>query len=117
MLRAIKYELKPNKTQQSLIKQTCGCCRLVYNLMLDRKIKAYELDKTKYSAFDLIKEIPSLKNDKLFLKDVYSPSLQQSILDLDKSFKNLFYVKQNFTGFQLTGIGKLRQTNRHSKRK
>lgn len=47
MLRAIKYELKPNKTQQSLIKKTCGCCRLVYNIMLDKKIKAYELDKTK----------------------------------------------------------------------
>ena len=65
MLRSIKYELKPNKTQQSLIKQTCGCCRLVYNLMLDKKIKAYELDKTKISAYELINKIPELKK-KLF---------------------------------------------------
>lgn len=68
MLRAIKYELKPNKTQQSLIKKTCGCCRLVYNIMLDKKIKAYELDKTKISAYDLIKKIPELKNEKTFFK-------------------------------------------------
>ena len=57
MLRSIKYELKPNKTQQSLIKQTCGCCRLVYNIMLDKKIKAYELDKTKISVYELINEM------------------------------------------------------------
>ena len=45
MLRAIKYELNPTNTQKMLIKQTCGCCRKVYNTMLDRKISAYkELD-------------------------------------------------------------------------
>lgn len=27
MLRAIKYELNPTKTQKEQIKQTCGCCR------------------------------------------------------------------------------------------
>ena len=35
-----------------------------YNLMLDKKIKAYEFDKTKYSAFDLMNEIPKLRNEK-----------------------------------------------------
>jgi len=97
MLRAIKYELKPNKTQQSLMKQTFGCCRLVYNLMLDKKIKAYELDKTNLSAFDLIKEIPKLKKDRMFLRDVSNFSLQQSIINLDRSFKNFF--KRGNKGF------------------
>ena len=68
MLRSIKYELKPNKTQQKLMKQTFGCCRLVYNLMFDKKIKAYELNKTKYSAFDLIKDITELKKRKAIFK-------------------------------------------------
>ena len=94
MLRAIKYELKPNKTQQKLIKQTLGCCRLVYNIMLDKKIKAYELDKTRLSAFDLMNEIPELKNEKTFLRDVSAMSLQQSINDLDKAFKNFFKSKK-----------------------
>ena len=34
MLRAIKYELNPTKAQKALIKQSCGCCRKVYNTML-----------------------------------------------------------------------------------
>lgn len=104
MLRAIKYELKPNKTQQSLIKKTCGCCRLVYNIMLDKKIKAYELDKTKISAYDLIKKIPELKNEKTFLKDVSAKSLQQSINNLDKAFKNFFRSKKaGFPKFKKKG--------------
>ena len=104
MLRSIKYELKPNKTQQSLIKQTCGCCRLVYNLMLDKKIKAYELDKTRLSAFELIKQIPKIKKDKAFLKDVSSNSLQQSILNLDKAFTNFFKSKKvGFPKFKKKG--------------
>lgn len=94
MLRAIKYELKPNKTQQSLINKTCGCCRFVYNLMLDKKINAYKLNKTVYSAYDLIKELPVLKQENTFLKDVYSNSLQQAILNLDKAYR-LFFKRGN----------------------
>ena len=51
MLRAIKYELNPTNTQKVLIKQTCGCCRKVYNIMLDRKISAYKEDGRKISTW------------------------------------------------------------------
>ena len=50
MLRAIKYELNPTNTQKVLIKQTCGCCRKVYNVMLDRKISEYKDGKKKIST-------------------------------------------------------------------
>ena len=39
MLRAIKYELRPNATQRSLINRTCGCCRFVYNSALERALE------------------------------------------------------------------------------
>lgn len=58
MLRAIKYELNPNNTQKELIKQTCGCCRKVYNTMLDRKISAYKEDGRTISAIELINQLP-----------------------------------------------------------
>ena len=63
MLRAIKYELKPNSSQSELIKQTCGCCRLVYNTMLDRKIQAYKEDKTNLSSYELIDKLVELKEE------------------------------------------------------
>lgn len=90
MLRAIKYELNPNKTQKELIKKTCGCCRLVYNIMLDRKINAYKEDGTKISAFDLMKQLTELKSEKTFLKEVSSSALQQAIRNLDAAYTNFF---------------------------
>ena len=90
MLRAIKYELKPNVFQREIINKTCGCCRLVYNTMLDKKIKVYEKDKTNLSSYELIKELPKLKEEKDFLKEVPSQALQQAILNLDSAFTNFF---------------------------
>ena len=101
MLRAIKYELKPNAFQREMINKTCGCCRLVYNTMLDKKIKTYEKDKTNLSPYELIKELPKLKEEKDFLKEIPSQALQQTILNLDSAFTNFFRnsKKKDKTGF------------------
>lgn len=82
MLRAIKYELRPNATQRSLIDRTCGCCRFVYNNAL-----AYAKEN-KVSNYFLIKRLPGLKEEFEWLKEVPSQALQQSIIDLGKAFKN-----------------------------
>lgn len=97
MLKAMKLELKPNKKQRTLINKTCGCTRLIFNLMLAEKIKIYEETNKSISSYDLIKNLPKLKEEKDFLKEVPSQALQQSILDLDKAFKNFF--KRGNKGF------------------
>lgn len=90
MLRAIKYELNPTNTQKVLIKQTCGCCRKVYNTMLDRKISAYKEGGRTISAIELINQLPQLKSELTYLKDVPSQSLQQAIRNLDTAYANFF---------------------------
>lgn len=40
-----KYRLKPNKKQQELIIKTFGCCRFIYNKMLEDKINYYKETK------------------------------------------------------------------------
>ena len=82
MLRAIKYELRPNATQRSLIGRTCGCCRFVYNNTL-----AYAKEN-RVSNYELIKRLPALKVEYEWLKEVPSQALQQSIIDLGRAFKN-----------------------------
>ena len=90
MLRAIKYELNPSNTQKVLIKQTCGCCRKVYNTMLDRKIKVYKEDGRTISAIELINQLSQLKSELPYLKEVPSQSLQQAIINLDTAYTNFF---------------------------
>ena len=97
MLRAIKYELKPTNSQKELIKQTCGCCRLVYNTMLDRKISAYKDRGETISVAELMRQLTALKSDKEFLKEVPSQSLQQAIRNLDTAYSNFF--RKNGIGF------------------
>ena len=92
MLRAIKYELKPNKSQQTLIKKTCGCARLIYNISLSWKNHEYETNGSSLSGYDLMNKMTKLKKQKEyeFLKEVPSQALQQSILDLFQAFKYFF---------------------------
>ena len=97
MLRAIKYELNPTSSQKEQIKRTCGCCRLVYNIMLDRRISAYKESGKTLSAIDLINQLPELKSEKEFLKEAPSHSLQQAIRNLDTAYSNFF--RKNGSGF------------------
>lgn len=90
MLRAIKYELNPTKTQKEQIKQTCGCCRKVYNVMLDRRIHAYKESGTTISTAELMRQLTQLKAELIFLKEAPSQALQQAISNLDRAYSNFF---------------------------
>jgi len=91
MLKVIKVRIYPNKIQTNLIHQHFGSCRKVYNLLLDAKINAYECGDN-LSAYDLKKRLVPMKNsaDGKYLKEVDSTSLQNSILNMDKAYKNFF---------------------------
>ncbi len=97
--KAYKFRIYPNKEQQVLFAKTFGCVRLVYNHWLDRKIKQYEDDKTTLTYASCAKELAEMKkkDEYLFLQEVDSISLQQSLRHLDTAFQN--YFKQPKTGF------------------
>ena len=82
MLRAIRYELRPNATQRTLINKTCGCCRFVYNEAL-----AFSRNGI-VSKYDLMKRLPALKRERPWLAEVPSQALQQSLHDLGRAFQN-----------------------------
>ncbi|MCC0634638.1 helix-turn-helix domain-containing protein, partial [Clostridioides sp. ZZV15-6388] len=87
MLRAYKYRLYPNSEQKEYFAKTFGCSRLIYNLMLSDRIKAYEENK------DLdIKKIKyptpaHYKKEYEFLKEVDSLALANEQMNLDKAYK------------------------------
>lgn len=97
MFRAIKYELKPNKSQKKNIKEICESCRIVYNVMLERKINAEKLSGVVLSAYDLIKQLWSLKYEYKFLNDSPNQALQQAIYDLDFGYRK--FKKKRPTDF------------------
>ena len=90
MYKAFKYRIFPTEPQKELIAKHIGHSRYVYNLALETKNTAYIGAKHNYSAFDLIKQLPELKKELPWLKEVNSQSLQQSIQNMDIAFKKFF---------------------------
>jgi putative transposase len=90
MFKAFKYRLYPSDPQKELIAKHIGSSRFVYNLALETKNTAYLGSKHNFSPFDLIKQLPDLKKECEWLKEVNSQSLQQSIQNMDIAFKKFF---------------------------
>ena len=97
--KAYKFRIYPDEEQKILFAKTFGCVRLVYNYWLNKKIRQYEEDKTTVTYTACAREMAEMKKTEeyLFLQEVDSVSLQQSLRHLDTAFQNFF--KQPGTGF------------------
>lgn len=100
MLKALKYRITPTAKQAELINKHIGSCRFVYNLALETKQTAYAGNRVNLSCFDLVKQLPELKKQCEWLKEVNSQSLQQSIINLDRAFTLFFKGQNDFPNFK-----------------
>ena len=82
---AYRFRIYPTEEQKILLGKTFGCCRFLYNQMLNDKIREYE--KTK----KMLKNTPAMyKKEYSFLKEVDSLALANVQLHLEKAYKNFF---------------------------
>jgi putative transposase len=102
MLKAFVYKLTPTPSQIDLLNQHFGSVRLVYNMALAYKKSKYEDSGISISIYDIKKLLPEWKSEKsfAFLKEVNSLSLQQSILNLDKTYQRFFKKIGGFPKFK-----------------
>lgn len=99
-LQAFTYRIYPTAAQQTAIAQQFGCCRFVYNNGLELKVKTYEQTGETLSCFDLIKRLPSLKQDHPWLRDADSQALQMALRNLDNAFLRFFQKQGGFPKFK-----------------
>lgn len=100
MFKSFKYRLLPNNKQKVLLNKHFGCVRFVYNLALETKTSAYIGNRINLSCFDLNNQLPELKKECEWLKEVNSQSLQQSITHLETAFTKFYKGKSNFPNFK-----------------
>lgn len=93
MLISFKYRLYPTLAQRKAIDCSIDVCRLVYNLALEIKIRAYKEHQKVLSGIDLCYQLVDLKNAYPWIKVVDSLALQASVKKVDISFKNFFAGK------------------------
>ena len=83
--KTFKFRLYPNHIQMTLLVKTFGCCRFVYNKMLEDKIKHYQETKE-----NLLVTPAKYKEEFEFLKEVDSYSLCNEQMHLQAAFNNFF---------------------------
>lgn len=83
--KAFKFRLLPNQTQINLLAKTFGCCRFIYNKMLEDKINYYQETKKSLSVTPA-----KYKREFEWLKEVDSYSLCNEQMNLQTAFKNFF---------------------------
>ena len=100
MLKAIKIRIYPSQEEIGYINRQLGCCRFVYNNCLAYKKDNYEKEKESISSSETIKHIVTLKNEYVFLKDVHSKVLQQSVRDMNQAYDNFFKLHKGYPKFK-----------------
>lgn len=105
MLKAYKYRLTPTREQVILINKHIGSARFVYNLALETKQTAYAGSRVNLDCFALIKQLPELKEECTWLKEINSQSLQQPIRNLDNAFTRFFKGQGDFPKFKKKSNG------------
>lgn len=92
MNKTYKYRIYPNQSQITLINKTFGCCRFIYNKMLEDKIAYYQETK------QVLKNTPAqYKQEFEWLKEVDSLALANEQMHLQTAYNNFF--KNPKTGF------------------
>jgi putative transposase len=99
MLKSYKYRIYPTREQQQKIDASIAVCRLVYNLALEVKLRAYREQGINLSSFDLCFQLIDLKREFPWIAEVDSQALQASVKKIEVAFQN-FYRGNGFPKFK-----------------
>lgn len=102
MYKGFKIRIYPTKEQEILFKKHIGCCRFIYNYMLDLQNKNYENGNKYISRFKMIKTLTILKKQESYawLNEVSNKTLQRTCDDVDCAFKRFFAKVSNYPKFK-----------------
>lgn len=100
MLKTYKYRVFPDDNQKTQLARFFGVTRLVYNLGLETKTNAYATHKKAIYKYDLINQLPDLREEFDYVKECPSQVLQHALINLDTAYTNFFKGRGKFPKFK-----------------
>lgn len=88
--KAYKFRIYPNEHQRSIIAQTFGCKRFVYNHFLAERVEIYERERRTAGRFEQDKRLTLLKKGTEWLRIPDKCALQNALADLDAAYAGFF---------------------------
>ena len=100
--RAFKYRFYPTPEQETLLRQTMGCTRLVYNRALAARTEAWyeRQERVGYAETSAMLTAWKKAEDLQFLNEVSCVPLQQGLRHLQKAFSNFFAGRAKYPNFK-----------------
>jgi putative transposase len=107
MQKAYRYRLYPTVKQESLLRRTMGCARLVYNQALAARTEAWyeRQERVGYSQTSSMLTSWKQQEDLDFLNEVSSVPLQQGLRHLQTAFTNFFAGRAKYPNFKKKSNG------------
>jgi putative transposase len=102
MEKAYSYRFYPTPEQESLLRRTLGCVRLVYNKALHERIQAWyeRQERIGYSQTSSMLTFWKKQEELDFLNEVSCVPLQQSLRHLQTAFTNFFAGSARYPNFK-----------------
>ena len=107
LLKSFKTEINPTEEQKVKIRKTIGTCRYIYNFYLAHNKELHDngekfMSGKSFSVW-LNKEYLPKNPDKLWMKEVSSKSVKQSIMNFEREFRSFFKGQSGFPKFKKKG--------------
>lgn len=100
--KVYRFRMEPNVAQGQSLMRSAGARRFIWNWALERR-KAYYAEHGKIiPAAQLSAELTTLKKqpETAWLKEVNAQALQQTLVDLDRAFRNFLEKRARFPKFK-----------------
>ena len=100
--RGYKFRIYPNKTQQTLIKRTLGCCRFLYNHFLALRRDEWKANHHGIYYKQSARLLTDLKRreETSWLCEVDSMALQEALRNLDDAYTRFFKKLARYPHFK-----------------
>ncbi|PSB21199.1 transposase [Phormidesmis priestleyi ULC007] len=100
--KAFKYRFYPTPEQETLLRRTMGCTRLVYNRALAARTQAWyeHQERVGYAETSAMLTTWKKAEDLQFLNEVSCVPLQQGLRHLQKAFSNFFAGRAQYPNFK-----------------
>ncbi|MEH2380251.1 MAG: RNA-guided endonuclease TnpB family protein [Nostoc sp.] len=100
--KAFKYRFYPTQSQETLLRRTMGCARLVYNRALAARTEAWyeRLERVGYAETSKMLTGWKKQEDLQFLNEVSCVPLQQGLRHLQTAFTNFFAGRAKYPNFK-----------------
>lgn len=104
MNKAHKIKIYPTRSQEVLLRKSCGVARYSYNWALSKWEELYEVGE-KISAYALIKLQNKVKRSEMpFFLEVTKNAPQHAIHNLERAFKNFFSGGGKYPKYKKKGV-------------